>query len=118
MTALTITLPWPATALWPNRNYGESWKFRQAPKKLAKELGYYEAKQFGVMLPLEVTVPVIVTFHARTKRRFDLGGGYLACKGYEDGIAAALGIDDYYFAPVLLRRGEPEKPGKVVFQIG
>lgn len=118
MTALTVTLPWPHTALWPNSNLGAPWQYRQKPKAEAKALGYYEGLQLGVKLPPKVAVPVALIFCASTKRRYDVIEAAGACKAYLDGLARAVGLDDYYFYPVTLQRGEPRKPGEVVIEIG
>lgn len=118
MTALTVTLPWPHTALWPNRNLGAAWQVRQGPKVEAKEAGYYEGLQLGVKYAGTLPIPLTVTFCASTKRRYDLDGAYGACKAYLDGLAKALGVDDSVFEPVTLRRGELRKPGEVLITIG
>jgi hypothetical protein len=118
VTSLTVRLPWPHTALWPNRNLGAPWQYRQKPKAEAKAAGYYEGLQLGVKLTPKVAVPVTYTFHPSTNRKYDLSGAFGACKAYEDGLAKALGLDDYYFYPVTLRRGEPRKPGEVLITIG
>lgn len=58
-----------------------------------------------------------IVFHPPTRRRFDLDGLLGRCKPMLDGLAQALGVDDYRFA-LTLRRAEPIKGGRVTITIG
>lgn len=58
-------------------------------------------------------IPVTITFHPPTKRRYDLDNRIASFKAGQDGIAQALAVDDSRFEPTY-KRGEPVKGGKVV----
>jgi crossover junction endodeoxyribonuclease RusA len=117
MSALTFTLPWPDSKLWPNRNMGKSWKFRQDEKVEARDEAYYLALEYKGCLPPAEHYTIRYTFHAPTRRKYDLEGAHGAMKPAVDGIAAALGVDDYLFEPAIQERGEPVKGGQVVIRI-
>lgn len=119
MSTLRIELPWPETRLWPNRNLGQNWRYRQSAKADAKTTAYLLAQQArgDEYMPGD-SIPVTWTFHAPTRRKFDAGGVYGAMKAYEDGMASALLVDDSQFWPVTLKRGAPVKGGSVTVEIG
>ncbi|MNV98138.1 hypothetical protein D3C71_1933600 [compost metagenome] len=64
-------------------------------------------------------MPVSITWVAPNKVRRDLDGLLSAEKPRLDGIAAALGIDDSQFRPLVLDRAlDAEKRGFVLVEIG
>lgn len=123
---ITIELDWPATALWPNRSNGQHWavrgKYAQAARQDAKTRALQVLRRVdGGELAITShgqCLPVTYVFHAPTRRRFDLEGAYSALKAAQDGIADALGVDDYNFAPVVLLRGDVRHGGAVVVTLG
>lgn len=60
---------------------------------------------------------VSVTFHAPTRRSFDLDNALAATKAGIDGVSDAWGVNDKRFS-FLVRRGEPHKGGHVWLQFG
>lgn len=82
-------------------------------------MGYFSGLAAGEWhAPEQKTIPLVVVFCPPTRRRFDNDGALSAMKGALDGIAAAMGVDDQYFEPVTIRRGEVSKPGKVILTFG
>lgn len=118
---ITITLPWPDSALFPNRKGGKHWATYQRAKATARMDGYLAAKQAVGRDPLFLTsrTPVSIVFHAPDRRRRDIDGMHGAIKNAMDGIAQALGVDDSIFRPVLIDDTiDPAKRGFVTVEIG
>jgi crossover junction endodeoxyribonuclease RusA len=114
---LVIALPWPASALWPNRSNGHHWAVRGGYAASARNEAAILALQALKGSTLKPPLSVTYTFRPPTARRFDLEGAYSALKASQDGIADALQIDDYAFAPVTLLRGAPVAGGSVIAEI-
>jgi crossover junction endodeoxyribonuclease RusA len=114
---LVITLSWPASALWPNRSNGHHWATRGGYAAAARQEAIVLTLQALKGSTLKPPLSVTYTFHPPTARRFDLEGAYSALKAAQDGIADALRIDDYAFAPVTLLRGGPAAGGSVIAEI-
>ena len=119
---LKIILPWPPHALWPNAH--SLWQARaratlqtHAAAREATILAAWDQGQSSETIDLtRAEIPLEVTFHASTRRRYDKDGAIGACKGYFDGIAEALGVDDHHFSATP-HRGEPVPGGQVVIVI-
>lgn len=119
---LTITLPWPPKALWPNAH--SIWQARaramlqtHAAAHEATILAAWDQGQSSETIDLtRAEIPVEVTFHPSINRRYDTDGGISACKGYFDGIAEALGVDDQHFS-ARPHRGAKVPGGQVVIVI-
>jgi hypothetical protein len=103
--------------LWPNRTKGRHWRTVAQMRKAAKiEAGWLMVEQ-GVQ-PREWPegrVPVRLTMHPPTRRRFDDDNLIAACKGQFDAVAERIGLDDSRWAlePV---RGEVRPGGAVVLE--
>lgn len=118
---LTITLPWPDPALFPNAKGGKHWASFQAQKVRARQDGYFAAKQaLGAhTITLSERTPVKATFVFPDRRNRDIEGCIGAIKHHIDGIAQALGIDDKLFRPWTLDDGlDTKKQGFVIVEIG
>lgn len=114
--SLSISLPWPAPILWPNRHRGH-WAPIQEARNGAKRAGFYLAKEAGAQpIAGDRRITVSILFQAPTKRRYDLDGALGAIKAQLDGIAMALNVDDSLF-DLVLSRGAPIKDGAVVVEI-
>jgi crossover junction endodeoxyribonuclease RusA len=119
---LTITLPWPDTVLWPNRR--PFWATRARAADAAHEAARdatitsaWDQGQGAETIDLKrAAIPITLIFHPPTRRAHDLDGALSACKGYLDGVAEAMGINDRVFEPTP-RRGEVVRGGSVVIQI-
>lgn len=118
---LTIRLPWPDTSLMANRRNGKHWLASHGAKVRARETAFFAAKAALGQNRLAAggQVPVSITWVAPNKVRRDLDGLLSAEKPRLDGIAAALGIDDSQFMPLILDRAlDSEKKGFVLVEIG
>ena len=118
---LTIRLPWPDTSLMANRKGGKHWGSTHAAKVRARESAFFAAKEALGRNSLTPAgqMPVSITWVAPNKVRRDLDGLLSAEKPRLDGIAAALGIDDSQFMPLILDRAlDAEKKGFVLVEIG
>lgn len=116
---MIIRLPYPAPELFPNRKAGKHWGATHAAKVKAREDGHYMARmESHHFRDTGGDIPVSIVFCPPDKRRRDLDGCLSAMKASLDGIAAALGVDDSRFRPVLLNVGPVGKPGAVIVAIG
>ena len=105
-----IELPFPAKDLWPNAR--PHWAAKARATKKHRAWAYTATLAAKVPKP-EGRVNFILTVHPRATRKIDADNCIAACKGYFDGIADALGVNDSTFnAPVVLF-GTP-KPGGLV----
>ncbi|WP_322998453.1 hypothetical protein [Castellaniella sp.] len=118
---ITIHLPWPDPALFPNAKGGKHWASFQAQKVRARQDGYFAAKQAlgkNTFTPL-AHVPVKTTFVYPNRINRDIEGCIGAIKHHIDGIARALGVDDRIFRPWILDDAlDTKKQGFVIVEIG
>lgn len=118
---MIIELPWVAASLNPNNRNGTHWSWAHAAKSRrtadARVLTLHAMRQ-AHYTPPGGQVPLAVTFVAPDKRRRDMDNLFASLKADLDGVAQALGIDDSLFEPVTLKRGEPQKPGRVIVEVG
>lgn len=119
---LTLTLPWPDKALWPNRKNGHAWQAAHKCKVAARQWAYGSTLEANghrrLHLNATTPLPLTIIFCPPDRRKRDMDGAHGAMKPTLDGIAQALGIDDSLFHPVLLDWGPPQRPGKVLLTIG
>ena len=119
---LTVTLPYPDSVLFPNRSTGRHWAVRKEAKDAAYETAYYETKcalgRRKTRLDAEAEAfDVVITFNPPDSRHRDVDGLLSALKPSLDGIAEALGVDDYRFNPLTILRCEPTRGGAVTIVI-
>lgn len=110
-----IVLPWPPAALSPNAR--SHWRARSKAMKAAKLLAWAETIKAGWVVPTGDRVHLFVDFYPPTKRMPDDDNMLARCKGYRDGIADALGIDDKVFVSHPYVKSEPRKGGEVRLRI-
>lgn len=109
-----ITLPFPPASL-SGHNTGH-WKAKSAIVRKHREWAYLATLEAAIPVPDEGDIPIRITF-VPPDNRSDRTNLPNRLKASIDGIADALGVNDrrflpsYHFAP-------PEKPGKVVVEIG
>lgn len=118
LNAITLRLPWPASKLSPNSR--GAWQTREASRKAARQIGevsVYQAAE-GDYIDLPDRLQMTVTFHPPDSRRRDLDGLHSRLKSYQDGIFAALRLDDSSIDRVVLERGKPLKGGMVTVILG
>ena len=121
---MRITLPWPDKRLSPNAKRRKHWRTYQPAinaDRTAGKMLTFDAMQkhlatqshFAGDEPIAMTV----TFFPPDRRHRDDDGMIGSFKHARDGIADALGVDDRRFRPHYFF-AEPEKPGRVVVEIG
>ena len=116
---MRIILPFPDSALMPNRKNGKHWTATKKPKDAAKNLAFWLTKEAMQHSPLAKRdeYSLRITFMQPDKRKRDLDNLLAACKPHLDGMCQALGIDDGLFSGVLLLRGYMKGNGHVVVTV-
>ncbi len=84
-----------------------------------KQWAYYARLAAGgcAATCLSTRIEWIVTFYPKTRHPIDDDNARGSLKAYQDGIAAAIGVDDRVFAAPTIRFGKPEKPGRVEIEV-
>ena len=108
---VTVTLPWPPRALWPNTK--AHWSKRAPVAAKARADAMLLTRAAGWIGLRAEPIPLRITFHPPNRIRRDLDGMLSAMKPALDGVAAAMGVDDHLFRPVL-DIGEPVRGGAVI----
>ena len=116
---LTIELPFPAKELFPNFKRSNQWYKYSRHIKTAKLTAWgLTLEQMNGKPKVEgwqsVKAEVIIT--PPDNRRRDADNLIGACKAFQDGIAQAVGVDDYHWVNGYQFK-EPEKPGYVEFRL-
>lgn len=107
----TVSLPWPPKAL--SANSRKQHRYSTAERKQYKSDCWALTKAEQIDRSL---THLDITFHPPDKRRRDLDNMLSSIKYGLDGVAAALGVDDYTFS-FSIRRGEPLRPsGEVIIK--
>lgn len=115
---ISISISWPAPALWQNRRV--HWSKRAASASLYRaEARVTTQCQLGFDYVRTSDSPRLTfRFHPPDKRRRDLQNMPATAKSAIDGIADALGCDDQHFRCVWPETwGEVIKGGKVQIEI-
>jgi crossover junction endodeoxyribonuclease RusA len=110
MADFTIQLPWPDKALSPNARV--HWAAKAKATKNAKIAAHVMTRQATRPVPWP-RVTLEWAFHPKTRNAIDLDNIVASCKAYQDGISAALGVDDSLF-DTSYRIADPVKGGLVV----
>ena len=120
---LRIRLPFPDRALNPNAR--RVWQASLTPKKEAREVGYWAARDddwsgvheritflcFDTAKPLRLRIAI----HPPDNRRRDWVNVARALKPYEDGIFDYIGLDDYLIRDVQIKMRRSCPGGKVAY---
>lgn len=116
---LTFDLPFPDSALGPNRMKGVHWATVHKAKTSARETAFTLTKiaKKGYTAP-SGEIPLTLVFVQPNKTRMDLDNLLSSMKSALDGVALALRIDDVVFMPITIRREYGSKPGCVRVSIG
>lgn len=115
---MRIVLPWPDKRLSPNARI--HWRAKAPVKVKARAdatLATYAALDCGVRdvrqrMAGDEPIPMTITFYPPDNRRRDRDNAQASLKHAMDGIADALGVDDYRFRPHYVF-ADAEKPGKI-----
>lgn len=113
-TPFDVILPWPDKALSSNArvHWTKRHKANKAQRALAWGFTINALKGAALAPPIDMEV----TFMPPDKRKRDRHNLPMLVKGAIDGVADALGIDDYFFN-VTFSHAEPIKGGMVLIQI-
>ena len=111
---MRVDLPWPPTALWPNRRVHRMQQYA-AQRKFRADAGI--AARAGGLRQIEADgLHVTITFQPPDMRRRDTDNMLAAIKSGLDGIADVIGVDDSRWS-LTLRRDAPVRGGNVAVQI-
>lgn len=109
-----IELPFPDKPLWPNKSAHHMAVYRA--RKKHKAWAELSARAEGWTLP-EGTIRLAYTVHPKTRHAIDKDNAIAAMKAYQDGIAAALKVDDSTFEEPTITFAEPRKGGAVIVHV-
>jgi len=115
---MRVSLPYPDKALWPNggarTHYGKIARLKKSHKSWA----WGAAKTMPSPTVGNGSIRVHLTVHAKPKGPLpDRDNCVAAMKAYQDGIAAAIGIDDKHFQEPTVSFAEPRN-GRFVIEVG
>lgn len=118
---MRVELPFPPRELSPNArvHFHERAKVAKAHREQAYWLAHNALtpeSPWADTMNLPGPITLTLTFHPPSKRRYDMDGLLSRAKAQIDGIADALGVNDFRFEYVL-RRGDPIKGGKLIVEI-
>lgn len=114
---LSCVLPWPPSALRPNRARRQHWGQNATAAALYKSLCAIEFREQGIGKVDCDRVSITLTFCPPRRGKMDRSGSLAAFKAGEDALADALGVDDDNFEPITLCRGPVVKGGEVRISI-
>lgn len=113
---MKLSLSWPPKELHSNSRAHYMAKAR-ATRKYRAECAYVAMSEgWHLHKPVEGPFPLTLTFCPPDKRRRDQHNMPTAMKAGLDGLADALGVDDYNFR-VTYAWGEPVKGGAVLVEV-
>ncbi len=114
---IEIVLPWPDKRLSPNSR--NKWAKVKATKQARHDAYYITWEAIGRYWDDEnhTKYKTQYTFYPPDRRRRDRDNYSAMMKAAQDGVAAALGVDDSNFIPEKPEWGEVVKGGKVVLTL-
>lgn len=116
---MNILLPWPSKDLSPNARL--HWSRKARAVKIARleawEATYQAIHRDKFRVEPDTMIDLYIEFHPSDRRRHDLDNCLARCKGYLDGIADALKINDRFFR-LHIQMGDAVKGGQVSVTIG
>ena len=112
---ITLTLPWPDSALNPN---GPShWRHKQAAKVLARKTAMILAMESGVVLNTTDDLWLALRFLSPNRRRRDLDNLLSSLKPAIDSICQVVGVDDSQIRRITLEWGDVVADGQVELRL-
>ena len=93
---IRITLPWPPRSLSPNARL--HWAQLAKAKKVYREACAWTAKGQGAKPMQADKLHLTLTFHAPSRREYDLDNALARMKAGLDGLADVLGVDDKHWS--------------------
>ena len=123
---LRVELPWPPRELSPNARV--HWTAKAEAAQTAKAQGCYLTMESEQLLETMYMIGWVVdgvpvyleaqyTFHPPDKRKRDIDNFLAMMKNYQDGVCAALGIDDSRIKRTVIEWGAVVKGGKVTLRL-
>lgn len=109
----TFEIPWPPSILNPNRK--SHWASKARSAKKYKNDCRMMAKLASVKHRAHGDITINIFFYPPDKRRRDQDNAIASLKHGLDGIAQALGVDDYRFRIYPFWMG-PVKGGKIIIE--
>lgn len=114
---MVISLPYPDKLLWPNgRTRSHHAKARVVKKH--KAWAHAAALAERASTPVSKRLQLVATFACKPAGPLpDKDNAAASLKSYQDGIAAALGVDDRHFAQPVVLFGARSKLGGVSVEV-
>ena len=111
---MSIVLPYPAKALWPN---GRPNRFQKARETKKHKAWAHAATLADSTRPANPT-GLVATFYPKPRGPLpDRDNASAVLKAYQDGIAVACKVDDRTFAAPRIQFGERTAHGSVVIEL-
>lgn len=113
-----IVLPFPDKILWPNGrgHYMAKHRAFKKHKEWARLAAMADIPRCFKWNGEPIRLRYVIT--PKTRHPIDRDNAVAAMKAYQDGIAAALCIDDCHFATPQIEFADPKKPGGVEVSLG
>jgi crossover junction endodeoxyribonuclease RusA len=112
---MILDLPFPAKALWPNGRPHPMQRHSAAKKH---KLWAANAVRAEKDRPDGERLQLVAAFHCKPRGPLpDRDNASASLKAYQDGIAAALGVDDRHFAEPVILFADRHPLGKVVIEV-
>lgn len=120
---IEIELPFPVSALMPNRARRNHWAAKAKYAQTARMVGKVETlnalpHNTAPTFEPQERIPLRLEFCPPDLRPRDLDNLLAAMKPTLDGVSDALSINDKMYCPITLDWGKRTKHGKVILQIG
>jgi crossover junction endodeoxyribonuclease RusA len=114
---ITVSLPWPPSALRPNASSPGAWRRKQTAAKAYKADCTILCRAAGLR-PVSIDkAHLTLRFCPPDRRRRDLDNMLASAKQAIDAVSESIGLDDYHFGYTILR-GESVRGGAVEITIG
>lgn len=97
----SVMLPWPPKELSPNARC--HWAKLAKAKKAYRSACAWQAKAQGARKVQADALHLTLTFHAPTRRAFDLDNALARCKAGLDGLCDVLGVDDSRWSLTIVK---------------
>lgn len=111
---MRIEFPWPPACLSPNAR--DHWGDKAKAAAKTRRDASIACMAAGVRKLPWGAMHVQITFHAATRRAYDLDNALARCKSLLDGVADATGIDDSLWS-LSIMRGDPVKGGAIIITV-
>jgi crossover junction endodeoxyribonuclease RusA len=117
----TVELSFPDPALMQNRSTGRHWTYTHGEKTAQRQEAYLLTRQAmtaaGFYADAGAAYRIEMEFIPSDKRRRDVSNLHAACKAALDGIAEAMGVDDFQFKDHHQRMGAMQYRARVVVKV-